>query len=400
MSAVRLRGANSLVSSLFAVILIVAGVFAVRFAIGVEKQSAAMQGWTPVLAHIRAVDLERVVKKKGARFRVVARYEYEVDGQSYEGSRVSVVTSPDAAGGRNERQFYLLKSAMEQGGGFKVFVNPANPMESVLFPEVRRSDVFGPTLIGAIFVVVGVILFLVGVISFIRGKPERRLAREYPDEPWRWRADWSEGVIKAGNRTTANTLLVFSLIWCAMPAALLVVTRDRAPLGAMVMSSVFLLVGILFLVWAIRELRIAKKYGAALFHMASVPGVMGGSLAGVVSLPASVQPYESYRTELVCQRRVRRGKHTSTDTLWRATRLLDASKLPSRVDGLEVPILFAIPIGHPASGGNVSWILRVKAKQPGVDLDVHFAVPVFQTAESSESFVLDESGIQPFVRQE
>ncbi|MCO6401142.1 MAG: DUF3592 domain-containing protein [Verrucomicrobia bacterium] len=399
MSAVRLRGANSIVSSLFAVILIVAGVFAVRFAIRVEKQSAAMQSWTPVFAHIRTANLERVVKKKGTRFRVVARYEYEVDGQSYEGSRVSVVTSSDAAGGWNERQYHLLKGAMDQGGGFKVFVNPANPMESVLFPEVRRSDVFGPMLIGAIFVVAGTVLFLVGVISFIRGKPERRLAREYPDEPWRWRADWSEGVIRAGNRTSAITLLVFSLIWLVMSGTFLFVARGDAPFGAMAMLSGFVLLGILLLVWAIRAMRIASKYGAALFHMASVPGVMGGSLSGVVSLPAFVHPYEAYHTELVCQRRVRRGKHTSTDTLWRATRLLDATKLPSRVDGLEVPILFAIPMGHPASGGNVSWLLSVKAKQPGVDLSVHFAVPVFQTAESSESFVLDESGIQSFVLQ-
>ncbi|MEO7403995.1 MAG: hypothetical protein ABIU95_10035 [Burkholderiales bacterium] len=70
----------------------------------------------------------------------------------------------------------------------------------------------------------------------------------------------------------------------------------------------------------------------------------------------------------------------------------DASSAPGAI---AIPVLFAIPYesmesSRANSTRNISWLLDIWAKVPGVDYSAQFEVPVFKTNDSRRDFQLDE----------
>lgn len=391
---------GGLILLLFALPFAGVGAFVLSLAYRTVRESNEMQRWMPVPVHLLAVDLESHQGDDSTTYKATARYAYRVNGRMYESTRVGLHSGSDNIGHWHEQRHNELKQIFQSGGTTTAYVNPINPNEAVLFPAVRREMLLFYAGFGGIFFVVGLGIFVGGLVSFVRSGATSKRAREFPEEPWRWREDWASGVIKSSNRGLAIGLLVFAAFWSGFIGfifAMMLQDRASVPLPVWGVLGLFQLIGVGLLVWAIREWRVAKRYGAALLHLASVPGVIGGKLAGVVALPDYAEPYESYRIQLACEEQVRRGKNTSTETRWKAERSLDPAQLPAKVDGVQIPVLFAIPFGLPSSGGKITWRLRVNAKQPGIDVDVKFEVPVFQTPESQPDFQLDESGIRPFL---
>ena len=353
-----------------------------------------MQAWEPVQAELLEHDLRVNRGDNSTTYEATARYRYTVDGRIYESTRVGISVGSDNLGSWQQERFADLQQAAVSGGRITAYVNPANPSVAVLFPEKRAAMLWIMGGFGVVFGAVGLGVFFGGLAGLLRGGASRKREREFPNEPWRWRADWEGRAIKAKNRSAAVGALVFALFWSgfvgvAFAAAL--ANRGHVAVPAWIILSVFLLSGIGLLAWAIRELRVARRYGDAVFHMASVPGVLGGKLAGVVAVPAYAEPYEAYDVEIACEQTVRHGKNTRTETLWKDARRLDPAKLPAKVDGVQVPVLFALPHDLPSSEGNVKWHLRVRGKQAGPDLDLRFDVPVYYTSESRPDFTLDEA---------
>lgn len=392
--------AGALFMMIFALPFIGVGVYVVGLAVRNYQSAQAMQAWEPVQAELLAHDLRVNRGDDSTTYQATARYRYTVDGRNYESTRVGIHGGSDNVGTWQQDRHADLQRASAAGGRITAYVNPANPSDAVLFPEMRSGMMWFMGGFGGVFGAVGLGVFIGGFVGLFRGGASRKLAREYPNEPWRWREDWAGGVVKAGNRAAAIGILVFSTFWSGFVGfafAMALLNRGQVPVPAWIILGVFQLVGIGLIAWAIRELRVARRYGAAIFHMASVPGVLGGKLAGVVAVPSYAEPYESYDVEIACERTVRRGKNTSTETLWKDERRLDPAKLPAKVDGVQVPVLFALPHHLPPSEGNVNWRLRVRGKQAGPDLDLRFEVPVFHTPESRPDFQLDESGITPYL---
>jgi hypothetical protein len=393
---------SGLIMAVFGLPFAAGGVFFLHDGYSAWRDAARAAHWTPTEATLREVRLESHAGRKSGRptFEVRALYTYEVDGHVYESTRVGVHDGADNIGSWQQDRYNELKSALEMGGAITAFVNPEDPGESVLFPAVRESKLLFHSAFGGLFALVGLGLIIGGLRSVFGGGAARKLRRQFPKEPWRWRDDWSSGVIKSDNAKSAYGLLFFALFWLGVSSAALVAILfgDRSqPLPAVIIVVVFVGAGLAMLAWAIRELRVARRYGAAEFHLASVPGVIGGKLAGIVTLPNYAEPYESYVVDLECERTVRRGKSTSRVKEWGAQLLIDPKKLPAKRDGVQIPVLFGIPYGLSPAEHPVSWTLRVRGKQPGIDVDVRFSVPVFETAESRPDFILDDAGIRPFL---
>jgi hypothetical protein len=393
---------TGVIMTLFGLPFVPIGIFFLQNGYNEWRDASRASQWTPTVAKLQYVTLESHAGRKSDQrtFEVRAFYTYELDGRVYESARVGVHEGSDSDQSWHQDRYNELKSALEAGGEITAYVNPTNPAESVLYREPRLPLLIFHFAFGGVFTLVGLGLFVGGLRRAFGGGAARRLRRQFPNEPWKWRKDWAAGVIKSENPKAARGLLMFAFFWLVVSLgslmAMLSNDRDQA-LPAVLIVIVFIGIGIAMLGWAIRELRVAKRYGAAELHLASVPGVIGGKLAGVVKLPNYAEPYESYIVDLECERAVRRGKSTSLVKAWGAQLRIDPKKIPARKDGVQIPVLFGIPFGLPPSGPPISWTLRVRGKQPGVDVDLRFSVPVFQTAESRPDFKLDDTGIRPYL---
>lgn len=384
---------------LFSLPFIGIGAFAGLMAVRSYESARAMQAWQPVQAELLDYALREHRSKDAITHEATARYRYAVDGRIYESTRVGIQSGSDNIGSWQTDRYADLQRAAAAGGAITAYVNPAKPDESILFPELRPGMLWVAGAFAAIFGLTGLGVFVAGWVALFKTGASARRAREFPTEPWRWRPEWADGAIKPSNRAGAVGSTVFAGLWTLVSgtaAAAAFLNRDQVAWPAILITSLFVIVGLGLMGWAIREWRVVRRYGDALFHLASVPGVLGGKLAGVVAVPAYAEPYESYDVELACQRTVRRGKNTTTETLWKDQRRLDPSKLPAKVDGVQIPVLFAIPYDLPPCEDPVHWRLRVRGKQAGPDLDLQFEVPVFRTAESRPDFQLDSSGIAPY----
>lgn len=277
---------------------------------------------------------------------------------------------------------------------FVSFVNPRQPAEAVLERDIGLSGV-GVALIAAC---VG--LF---VVALAWRRWERRCAvraAAHPEEPWLWRADWASARVvcsRAGVLFPVGFAVVWNLVgwpfgWAAW--------RGEIP----VLFWAFPITGLALAVWALLAALRWWKYGRSVFEMASVPGVIGGSLAGVVRTSAKIVPERGFRLRLSCIRTVQSGRRDSSPSrsiVWQDEQLIGRELLPA-AEQSAIPVLFTIPFDcAPCDDRNwenmVHWELEVSAATPGMDYKATFSVPVFKTPASRPDFEADRSLIAPYV---
>lgn len=238
-----------------------------------------------------------------------------------------------------------------------------------------------------------------GIIGALRGK--RRLAAvqalrdTHADAPWLWRPDWAAGRVEDGTRTTARFAWTFAIFWnlVSLPSAFFAV-REALQKGnhAALLALLFPAIGIGLLVWAVRSTLRYRRYGISRLELATIPGVIGHSLAGTVRISEPLRPEGGFQVALVCLRRRTTGsgknRSTSESTLWQDDRRVQGG-------GTSVTLAFAIPADAlPSDDSNPSdrivWRLQVEASVPGVDYSSSFEVPVFRTAASDQPRIDDE----------
>ena len=131
--------------------------------------------------------------------------------------------------------------------------------------------------------------------------------------------------------------------------------------------------------------------------MASVPGVIGGQLAGVIRTRVKIEPEDVFHVKLSCVncvgRRNSKGR-ISRKLIWQDELDIAHDLLQHDAHHSAIPVLFQIPYEcRPTDEGNwdntMVWSLEVTAKTPGLDYCVEFEVPVFKTTDSDPDFVVD-----------
>jgi hypothetical protein len=150
-------------------------------------------------------------------------------------------------------------------------------------------------------------------------------------------------------------------------------------------AALFALVGLIILGGAIYLTVRYKKFGRSYFELETLPGCIGGWLAGTVRTKASLRDAESVRLALRCIHRETRGRgkspRTIERTLWEDVQTLTGKLAIDRDGGNAVPVAFRIPGDcqptldrHPEV---IIWRLRIRAAMPGADYAADFTVPVF-----------------------
>jgi len=264
-----------------------------------------------------------------------------------------------------------------------------------------------PLIFGVVFSSIGFGLMFVALIGGRSSARQQRLEAEHPTEPWLWRADWAQGRANSKTRTTTIGSWILAVFWnlISMPIAWLVVpaaVKQKGPIAYLVL--VFPAVGVLLLVYAIRQTIALFEFGQTYFEMASVPGVIGRELKGTIQARFPHSPDHGVHLRLSCVHMVTTGSGNSRSTnqtiLWRDEVDLSSGQLCPDQMGTTVPVSFRIPLdAHPtekASPGDACvWLLEARASVPGVNYHDVFEVPVFRTAATPTSPETEEQA-SPF----
>lgn len=218
-----------------------------------------------------------------------------------------------------------------------------------------------------------------------------RLREQNPGAPWLWREDWASGLIPSDGKSTAIGAWVFALFWNGISSMVFFVVPRELAKGdkAVLIALIFPIIGVGLLVWAVRATLRWRKFGQSVFKMISVPGVIGGGLAGGIRIPHKLHAADGVRVRLICVKKVTTGSGKNSSTtetpLWEDEKTItqDPEADPRYT---VVPVFFQIPPGLPATDqrGNtgIIWRLEATAQVPGIDYFARFSLPVFVTEKS------------------
>ena len=244
-------------------------------------------------------------------------------------------------------------------------------------------------------------LIVYGCYASRKSNEEDTQRQQHPDKPWMWRPDWAEGRGCGANKQTMVFTWGFAVFWNLISAPLLIqipkefIEKDNklALLGLM-----FPVVGLGLLVWAVRATLRWRKFGASVFEMSAVPGVIGGGSGAGFRPPFGRRPRPAltlsspvFAASSESGARGGRGsgnRSTTEKILWQEERTIAPAGLGAGYQGTTVPVEFIIPYEcEPADESDprnrVIWRLESSAELPGVDFKCAFELPVFKTADSS-----------------
>ena len=219
--------------------------------------------------------------------------------------------------------------------------------------------------------------------------PSERLRAANPGAPWRWREDWARGEVRTSARRDANRLTIIAIAWCVATFPILFIVPHRAIRGAdyfAIPSLIFPLVSVVMIAWAMQIRRRVRQYGESRFTMASVPGQIGGSLAGSIHVDKPLEAGQRVALELACINRTTRGSWHSLTTwdwiLWRA----EQTSMSDSTGSIPVAFLIASdcrPTDDSNPNSRIVWRLSAKASGVAVGYRAEFEVPVFRIGASS-----------------
>jgi len=187
----------------------------------------------------------------------------------------------------------------------------------------------------------------------------------------------------------------FATFWNLLSAPMLCAgipaQMHRDPTVAIALA--FPLIGVGLLWWAVRETLEWRKFGASVFEMAAVPGVVGQALAGRIQTRLGHAPPGGAVIRLTSYRRTvtgtGRNRTVSEHILWRDEQAVPPTALEAGPTGLAIPVEVRIPADATETNetnprDSYRWRLDVTAAVPGLDYAESFDVPVFRTAASPE----------------
>jgi len=215
-----------------------------------------------------------------------------------------------------------------------------------------------------------------------------RLQAANRDRPWLWREDWAAGRIPASIGTSAPVLFGCAVLCFAASAPVVyVIPRELAKHNNLILLVLlFPLAGLWLLGQAARAAARWRVVRGSAFEMDSVPGQVGGTLAGKISLPGDLRPTGDFTLNLRCVNRVTSNSGGNSST-WEHVLWSDEQTASS--DGAAVPVAFYVAPDLPASdysnsNNEIIWRLGASAPTAAGKFDAQFEVPIFKVAETAE----------------
>jgi uncharacterized protein DUF3592 len=360
--------------------------------------------WVKTPAKITYTELVSHRSSKSTTYKVKATYDYDFNGKQYrEADKVSQFMGSDNISRFHQDMYAKLKRCRDTGKIYYCFVNPEDPSEAVLYRGLRIIQLAFFSLFAVVFGGAGLGMMFSGIKMFTHDKKVRKNIAAFPEKPWLHKPEWRDGVIQASTKMVMFFSIIFAVFWnlISAPVVFAVFADSAVSKNSWIyLCLLFPLVGVGLFIWAVVNIVRMRKFGTSLFKMDSVPGVIGGRLAGRICTSVNIAPEEGFELSLRCVKQVvtGSGKNRSTreDLLWEDQQVIQRELLYRDLTRSEIPVLFAIPYEAKETSTDaivrdtIIWRLKVKAAVSGLDYAATFEIPVFKTEESSADFLLAE----------
>lgn len=282
----------------------------------------------------------------------------------------------------------------------------ARALRSILSGNYEIPELIILMVFGIIFGGVGVGILLGARYGGRIMKREILLRERHPDEPWKWREEWTTNRIKGAGKGALAFTWFFALFWNLISWTVigsnfkdLLARKDWTTLFVLL----FPLIGLGLLIWAVKATIRWRKYGSSTLVLNRVPVPVGGILSGIVETGIKDLPEGGVTLTVNCIRKVQSsGKRSSSSEsiLWQEEKRVGRELLFRSLGGFGIPVEFQIPeecleTSLPAGNVHIFWRLHANAAVSGVDFDTSFIVPVFKTGERIEE-AIPETYTEPF----
>jgi len=232
-----------------------------------------------------------------------------------------------------------------------------------------------------------------------RNSEPRATDQPLRNQPWQLRSDWATGRVR--DETGASGVLLaclwaFCVLWFGALSLLMYAMRGLEAPAQLILGG-FLAAGLLPFAVTVAQTRQYLRFRRSVFVMASVPGVIGGPLKGVIELPMRLPAGARVRLGLTCWRR---SDHSdfAPYVVWEAA-AEEVAVFPG--PPARVPVAFEIPFESPPSQldqerSGVYWELSLEGTEKARGIHGRFVVPVYVT---SASLSADDGGPAPVTTQ-
>lgn len=350
-----------------------------------------MKSWKPVEAELLQMELVERSGPDGTTYHVDARYRYEYAGNTWENDRVAI--KEGAGSGMYWPNLAARIREQSASGPLQVYVNPANPQESVLDRELDIGLVAPIALTALLFGGAGLAM----IVASVRAPRDESLpasatqgAGDAAAEPWRDNADGPLEPRVVNTKTGASGIWFFAFMFLCSAfgrGAFLFSAEeiDKGNWGVILLTLALAAIGVGLLVMAIRMTWSARKFGDVPLTLDPNPGAIGGDVGGWIDIPVAYDPSLAFHITLSCVRVRGSGEDRSRDAKWHDEQWLLAEPLDT--GRVRLWFRFEPPAGLPAaereSNDYHRWSLRVDAKLPGLDFSREYELPVFATGKRS-----------------
>jgi hypothetical protein len=275
-----------------------------------------------------------------------------------------------------------------------VFLAGAFLIEQSMFGRGERSALIGLGVFGGILFLVGGLILAAGVTKIRAARREQLRRDAHPVEPWRWTGQWDSPDLADINRNAAVFSWTFAILFNAIawPAAYAAIHAANPGNHAVYFVLLLPAATMALLAWAIYLTVRRMKFGRCTLHLETLPGCIGGYLAGTIETPRPIHDANSVRLVLRCIQRTttnsfnlnsgRSHRRAWDEPLWEKEQKL-TGVLPQ-----GIPVSFRIPPDRRATEkfsarDEILWRLSVHADTPGADFSAEFLVPIFH-AEAAQ----------------
>lgn len=346
-----------------------------------------MKSWVPATAMVSKGGVESESGSDATTYRAYAEYTYTYLDHTYRGSRVAINNGHDNVGDFQRDLGHRLAQAANSASGLEIYINPADPAESIVNRGLRWGIVGLKSLIVLLFGGFGLLLF----IGIFRASDQHKAlpAETNNEHPWLVNKAWRTPKIDSLSKPSMYTAWFITVIWNAVSAPLPymvyneVLTKRNWPA---LLGILFPLVGLGLLIWAVKRTLEWKKFGHAPVELDPFPGSIGGHVGGIIDLK---YPFKDSVQYIVTLTNIHHYEHRNGDershkevVLWQDAAVAYAEKT---LQGTRLVFRFDVPENLQPSdakkdGGNhYLWRLNLKGDLPGVDVDHDYEIPVYPT---------------------